>query len=142
LKLQLLSTSGGPNDYEKMFVAKMSPLKKLGISFEELAREALTAKFGGATEVLLRDLSPGARENPELFVKELSRMFGGGVMSVYEPILKYVDFGMYGPRGQSPVSDLIQRLGPPEGGMRTDGWVGLHQHRIKDEGGDYADNSE
>ena len=142
MKLPLLHASGGTNDYEKMFVAKMSPLKKLGISFEELAKEALTAKFGGATEVLLRDLSPSARENPELFMKELSRIFGGGVMSVYEPIVKYVDFGMYGTRGKSPVTDLIQRLGPPERGMKTDGWVGLHQHRVEDEGGNYADNSE
>jgi len=120
----------------------MSLPKKLGIPFEELAREALTAKFGGATEVLLRDLSPDARGNPELFVKELSRIFGAGVMSVYEPIVKYVDLGMYTPRGQSPVSDIIQRLGPPQGGVRTDDWVSMHQHRVEDEGGNYADNSE
>jgi len=141
LKLRLLQVSGGPNDYERMFVDKMSQLKRAGIPFGQLAREALIAKFGGATDVMLRDLSPDAREDPELFVKELSRIFGGGVMSVYEPIVKYVDLGMYSPGGQSAVLDLIQRLGPPQGAIRPDG-VGLHQHRIKDEEGNYADNAE
>jgi len=138
----LLHASGGLNDYEKVFVAKMMQLKKSGVAFEELAREALAAKFGGATDVLLRDLSPDARADPELFVKELSRIFGRGVMSVYEPIAKYVDFGLYSPRNQSPVLDLIQRLGPSQGGMGTDQRVSLHEHRIEDEGGNYADNSE
>ena len=82
------------NDYEKSFVMRMRRLRGAGVDFEALAREALVGKFGGATEVLLRDLSPEALINPDLFVKELSKIFGRGAMGVYEPIVNYFYIGL------------------------------------------------
>jgi hypothetical protein len=130
----------GLNDYEKTFILRMRRLRGSGIDFEALAREALVGKFGGATEVLLRDLSPGALSNPDLFVEELSKIFGRGAMGVYEPIVKYADMGLYSRGGDTPVLALLRQLGqssagPPEAGMP------LHDHRIKDEDGNYSDDA-
>ena len=128
------------NDYEKSFVLKMQRIRGAGIDFEALAREALVGKFGGATEVLLRDLSPDALSNPDQFVKELSRIFGRGAMGVYEPIVRYVDMGLYSTGGDSPVLALLRQLGSPTGGL-TQGGMPLHDHRVKDEEGNYSDNA-
>ena len=128
------------NDYEKSFILKMRRLRGAGIDFEELAREALVGKFGGATEVLLRDLSPEALLNPDLFVRELSRIFGRGAMGVYEPIVRYVDMGLYSRGGDTPVLSLLRQLGPSLGGA-DQGGVPLHDHRIKDEDGNYSDDA-
>jgi len=120
----------------------MMPLRKAGIDFEALAREALTGKFGGATDVMLRDLSPDALGEPEYFVKELSKIFGRGAVAIYEPIEKYVDLGLYGPEQDSPVLGLLRQLGQTQsGGMEPD-TILLHQHRIKDEEGNYPDNAD
>ena len=128
------------SDYEKSFVQKMQRLRGSGIDFEALAREALVGKFGGATEVLLRDLSPEALVNPGLFVKELSNIFGRGAMGVYEPIIKYVDMGLYKRGGDSPVLALLRQLGPSSGGPAQSG-LPLHDQRIKDEDGNYAEDA-
>jgi hypothetical protein len=128
------------NAYEKSFVVKMQRLKGAGINFEELAREALVGKFGGATEVLLRDLSPQALVNPDLFVKELSEIFGRGAMGVCDPIIKYVDMGLYSRGGDSPVLALLRQLGPASAGL-AQGVMPLHDQRIKDEDGNYSDDA-
>ena len=128
------------NDYEKSFVLKMQRLKRVGIEFEALAREALVGKFGGATEVLLRDLRPEALVDPDLFVKELTKIFGRGALGVYEPIVKYVDMGLYSRGGDSPVLALLGQLGPPSGGL-AQGAMPLHDHRIKDEDGNYSEDA-
>jgi len=130
------------NDYEKVFVLKMTPLRRAGIDFGSLAREALTGKFGGATDVMLRGLSPDAMREPECFVKELSRIFGQGAVAIYEPITKYVDMGLYGPRQDSPVLDMLRQLGEPQEGETESNKILLHEHRIKDEEGNYPDNAE
>jgi len=118
----------------------MRRLRGAGINFEALAREALVGKFGGATEVLLRDLSPEALVNPDQFVKELSKIFGGGAMGVYEPIVRYVDMGLYSRGGDTPVLTLLRQLGSPVGGL-SQGGLPLHDHRVKDEDGNYSDDA-
>jgi len=129
------------NDYEKSFVLKMQRVMRAGVGFEALAREALVGKFGGATEVLLRDLSTQALDDPELFVKELAKIFGRGAMGVYEPIVRYVDMGLYSQAPNSPVLSLLRQLGPSMSGGTVAGGVPLHEHRIKDEDGNYSDNA-
>jgi hypothetical protein len=119
----------------------MDRLRRAGIDFEALSREALTGKFGGATDVLLRDLTPEALKEPERFVKELSKMFGRGAMGVYEPIVKYVDMGIYNQAQSSHVLALLRQLGPLQGGLEDPNLVLLHEHRIKDEDGNYPDNA-
>ena len=130
----------GLNEYEKSFVVKMQRLSGAGIDFEALAREALVGKFGGATEVLLRDLRPEALIDPGMFVKELSKIFGRGAMAVYEPIVKYVDMGLYSNAGETPVLALLRQLGPTLNGPVQGGPL-LHDHRVKDEQGNYSDNA-
>jgi hypothetical protein len=130
------------NDYEKAFVLKMRPLKRAGIDFGAVTREALVGKFGGATEVLLRDLSPVALQEPEYFVQEVSRIFGkGGAMGVCEPIIKYVDMGLYHMEQDTPELALLRQLGPAQSIVSDQNSTLLHQHRIKDEDGNYPDNA-
>jgi len=130
------------NDSEKVFVLKMAPLKRAGIDFEALAREALTGKFGGATDVMLRDLSQDALREPEYFVKELSKIFGRGAVAIFEPIEKYIDLGLYGPERDSPVLGLLRQLGQPQSGTPESNTIFLHEHRVKDEEGNYPDNAD
>ena len=130
------------NDYEKSFILKMQRVRGAGIDFEALAREALVGKFGGATEVLLRDLTPQALNNPEEFIRELTKIFGRGAMGFCEPIVRYVDMGLYSQAGDSPVLGLLRQLGPSSGTGEGNGGVLLHEHRIKDEDGNYPDNAD
>ncbi len=127
--------------YEKTFLMKTVRLSKSGVSFEALAREALLAKFGGATDVLLRGLDSNSLSDPNLFVSAMSKMFGRGALGIYEPILKYVDMGMYGSQGSSPVLDLIRQLGPASTNGEEHKVIPLHDQRVKDEHGDYADDA-
>jgi len=130
------------NGYEKSFVAKMGRLTNAGIDFEDLAREALAKKFGGATDVLLRGFSTDALQKPEIFVKELARVFGNGAMGIYEPIVKYADLGLYGSKQDSPVLAMLRQLGPSQGEITSAKGVLLHDYRIKDEQGNYPDNAD
>lgn len=130
------------NDYEKSFVLKMRGLKREGVDFERLTRRALEGKFGGATVVLLRDLSPAALEEPEHFVTEVSRIFGrGGSMGVYEPMVKYADRGLYETDQDDSEFRLLHQVGPLSGEAGVNKTM-LHQHRIEDEEGNYADNAD
>jgi hypothetical protein len=129
------------NEYEKSFVLRTTRLKSAGIDFQELAREALVAKFGGAADVLLRDLSGRALNEPSYFVEEMSRIFGRGAMGFYEPIIKYADQGLYGRSQDSPILSLLRQLGPSLSANSSQDPVFLHEHRIKDEEGNYADNA-
>jgi hypothetical protein len=129
------------NDFEKSFVQKIGRLARAGIDFEALARESLTSKFGGAADVLLRDLSPKAFAQPEYFVKELSAIFGQGADGVLEPIAKYADLGLYGTKHDTPILQLLQRMGPPPSMESNQNTVLLHDYRIKDEQGNYPDEA-
>jgi hypothetical protein len=130
------------NDYEKSFVTKMGRLTNAGIDFEDLAREALAEKFGGATEVLLRGFSTDALREPEHFVKELSKVFGRGAMGFCEPIVRYADFGLYGSKRDSPLLEMLRKLGPPQGEVSSAKGTLFHDYRIKDEAGNYPDNAD
>jgi len=127
------------NDYEKLFVSKMARLRGSGISFETLAREALSGKFGGAADVLLRDLSAEAKGNPQYFVKEMSRIFGRGAEGVFEPIVRFVDLGLYGQSEDSPTLQLLREIGPAGGSSSPR--ILMHEHRVKDEQDNYAEDA-
>jgi hypothetical protein len=128
------------NEYEKSFVLKTERVKAAGVDFQGLAREALTGKFGGAADVLLRGLSPRALSEPESFVHEVSKIFGRGAMGVFEPITKYVDLGLYGSSQNSPILALLRQLGPATGADQAKP-VLLHDHRVQDEQGNYSDEA-
>ncbi|HEV2225409.1 MAG TPA: hypothetical protein VGR56_01240 [Nitrososphaerales archaeon] len=130
------------NDYEKAFVERMSRLERGGVNFELFAKEAVEAKFGGAAEVVFRGLKGDAFMNPEVFVRELSRVFGRGAMGIYEPIMKQAERGMIASSSgnSSPYDSLLRQLGVPQGPAPVQG-VMLHDHRVKDEEGNYSDNA-
>lgn len=119
----------------------MGRLRRAGIDFEALARESLTGKFGGATEVLLRDLTPTALREPERFVNELSEIFGQGVNGILEPIVRYVDMGLYHPKYDTPLLELLRQLGPSQAVVADQNQIVLHDQRIQDEQGNYADDA-
>jgi len=129
------------SDYGKDFVLKVGRLTKGGIDFEDLTKAALSGRFGGATDVLLRDLSGAALKDPEQFVRETSRIFGRGAIGIYEPIIRFVDLGLYSKESDSPILELIRQLGPPNGGHAEPSKALLHEHRVKDEQGNYAEDA-
>lgn len=130
------------NDYEKSFVLKIERVTRDGVDFESLTRQALGGWFGGATDVLLKDLSPSALREPESFVQEMSRLFGRGAMGIFQPITRFVDLGLYHHDGNSAMAELIGKLGPPQGNLADPKKILLHEHRIKDEQGNYPDNAD
>ena len=130
------------NDYEKSFVTRMGRLTNAGIDFEDLAREALERRFGGTTEVLLRGFSTDALRELKQFANELSRIFGGGAMGFYEPIIRYADLGLYGSKRGSPLLEMLRQLGPAQSGVSSTKGIILHDHRIKDEAGNYPDTTD
>jgi hypothetical protein len=129
------------NEYEKSFVLKMGRLKTTGIDFQGLAKEALDGKFGGATDVILRGLSADALREPERFVSELTRIFGRGAMGFCDPIIRYVDLGLYSPAQNTSMLGILNQLGPPKEGESDPNRTPLHEHRIKDEEGNYSDEA-
>jgi hypothetical protein len=129
-------------DYEKSFLLKTAWLKGEGIDFGGVAREALTGKFGGAADVMLRGVSGRALNEPEYFMQEMSRIFGRGAIGVYEPIVQYVEQGLHGSSGASPVLGLLRQLGPARSASSSEKPILLHEHRIKDEEGNYPDNAD
>jgi hypothetical protein len=127
------------NDYEKTFVLKTTRLRSSGVDFQGLAREALTGKFGGAADVLLRDLSSRGLTDPVYFVQEISRIFGRGSMGILEPITRYVEMGLYTTNQSSSIESLLGQFGPAPDSPPGDNTVLLHQHRVEDEEGNYSD---
>jgi hypothetical protein len=129
------------NEYEKSFILRTTRLKTAGVDFQELAREALTRKFGGAADVLLRGLSGRALSEPEYFVREMSKTFGRGAMGFFEPIIKYADLGLYGSSQASPILSMLSQLGPAQGAGSDEKHIFLHEQRIKDEEGNYPEDA-
>ncbi len=132
------------NDYEKHFIARMGQLHLEGKGFEALVGEATTSKFGGAAEVILRDLSPSAVQNPKDFVRELSKTFGRGAIGIFEPILKHAELGLFPSKPHEPgVAELIgSRLERSGEGGSNPKETPLHEHRVKDEQGNYPDEAQ
>ena len=131
------------NDFEKSFVLQMDRLRHAGYDFEAGARQALEGKFGGASVVLLRDLSENAKRDPSVFVRELSRVFGRGSMGFLEPIAKYGQMGLFPPLrpGKHAIDGVLEDIGPGEGTGSEQELSGLHDQRIRDEDGNYADEA-
>ena len=120
--------------YEAAFVAKMSLLSRQGFDFERGARAALEAKFGGAADVLLRDMTEEERKEPGLFASELMKAFGRGAMGFLEPIRAYGDRGLFPRKGDREPFQMA--MGSPGGSLP------LHDHRIRDEQGNFAEDSD
>ncbi len=127
------------NGYEKIFISRMLKLQKEGFDFEAGARLALEAKFGGAAEVLLRDLSEQAKSDPTLFVQELSRTFGRGSAGFLEPAMKWADRGLFPHLSPDQMAHetIVSQLLPGE--SREDRVAPLHEHRVRDDQGKYSD---
>ena len=131
---------GSPlNGYDAVFALKMGQLRKQGFDFEGGARAALEAKFGGAAEVLLRDMTEQERREPQLFASGLARAFGRGALGFLDPIVKYGDRGLFPRIGASDnlATSLSKQL--PEGGEPASKSLPLHDQRIKDEDEKYSD---
>ena len=134
--------------YEKAFVSKMAELTKPS-DFEFVVRYALRRILGESpSEVLLMTMNVRALEEPRVFVSTLSRLFGVGARSVFMSIESYVGEALQARRtaatGQSAYSTLASGIGLGKGPAATDGHRTrlLHDHRIKDEFGRYASDSD
>ena len=74
-------------DYERQFVERVGGLASPDNSFRIAAERGIRARLGEApAEILLRSLSRAGRSDPRAFVKEASKIFGMGAISIYRAI--------------------------------------------------------
>lgn len=123
---------------------QMERLQNSGYDFQAGTRAALEGKFGGASDVLLRDLSEAAKSEPRRFAEELFRIFGRGSIGFLEPIAKYAQNGLFPPtnRAESATDALLRQLGPGRGATAGPGPRPLHEWRIRDQEGKYPDEAD
>ena len=124
--------------HEKAFVERMERLGFGGPDFAALAREALRQKFGGAGDVLLKGMNQSTLEAPELFSAEMHRRFGPGAAQFCVTIVRLAESGLFQSSEPSGLESLIYPMVPSVEGKRL---VALHEHRIKDEEGNYPEPS-
>lgn len=123
---------------EEAFVERMSRLGFRGPDFAALTREALRQKFGGAADVLLQGMDQATLEAPNLFATEMHRRFGLGARQFCVTIVRLGESGLFQSAEPSGTESLIYPMVPPVEGKRL---LTLHEHRIKDEEGNYAEPS-
>ena len=124
--------------HEKAFVERMARLGFGGPDFAALAREALRQKFGGGGDVLLNGMDQMTLEAPELFAAVMHRRFGPGAMQFCLTIVRLAESGHFHSPRDSGLESLIYPMVPPVEGKRL---IALHEPRIEDEEGNYAEPS-
>ena len=122
---------------EKVFVERIKSLRINGPYFAALTREALRQKFGGGGDVLLDGIDQATLETPERFAAEMEKRFGSGSAQFYVTIVKLGESGLFRPSELLGLGSRDYPLIPSRGGPH----VPLHDHRIEDEEGNYAEPS-
>jgi hypothetical protein len=133
-----VGSSANQRREEKAFVERLARLGFTGPDFAELAREALRRKFGGGGDVLLEGMDRSTLEEPEVFAAEMNRRFGPGAKQFCVSIVGLAESGLFHPSQPSGLESLIYPMVPSIEGRRL---LALHNHRIKDEEGNYAEPS-
>ena len=98
------------NDYEKVFLDKVSELKIDGPTFSALVRQSLEAEYGGEIDTVLSSLDEESLENPKKVAAELYKTFGNDVMRYFVTILKYAESGKFQPQTDSELEEEEQTL--------------------------------
>ena len=125
------------------FLDRVTVLNIGGRNFGSLTRQALQSKFGGGGDALLSGMSDETLGNPNMFAGEMFDIFGKGAVQFFSMIIKFYESGRYQPpQGPTVAEQLLLELGHP--GERSAGphMVPLHDFRIKDEEGNYADEGD
>ena len=128
-------------DYEEDFVKKMIAYKRRGVDMNALAKEALAGQLGeGPAEILLMSLGDAANMNPKMFAIEMTRMFGRGAISIFEPIVDTMEQGLQrGELGPSALEAIAGGLTPTGAAYDGEDVRALHNFREEDEQGNYGD---
>jgi hypothetical protein len=119
-------------------VERIARLRFGGNDFAALTRESLRRKFGGGGDVLLDGIDQSILESPERFAAEMYRRFGSGSTQFYITIVKYGESGLFHPVQPSELDSLVFPMIPSAEAKRL---LALHEHRIRDEEGNYAEPS-
>ena len=124
----------------------MSALEVNGLDFPTHARQALSDVLGpAASETFAFLLGKEAFHDPGLFAREVARFLGGGSLSICNVLAKRAieDFGgsedapaVKALEARMPHFELSAKFEPPQKETPP-----LHDHRIKDELGNYAEDS-
>ncbi len=129
--------------YEEEFLVRIHQLMAAGLDFEATVREALLETVGETPSgVLLNWLSAGSLQNPGSFVKDISRFFGQGAVSILNSIVVVAESLVIQPpvqQAENPMSSLVVSIiASAEGSSQEESIpakkaVYLHDHRIRDE---------
>jgi hypothetical protein len=126
-------------EYEEEFIKKMIAYRNRGVNMGELAREALTSQLGeGPAEILLLSIGRTAT-NPRLFAMEMTRMFGRGAISIFEPIVETMEEGLKRTAANSTLEAVAAGLTPGGAGYNPEETHLMHNYRNEDEQGNYGD---
>jgi hypothetical protein len=131
------------NSYEETFVAKMVGLKRTGVDFKELAREAINEKLGeGPTEVLHVSGRARSRGTPIFRGSDFKKIRERCHRN--DPIARRASAGLFPERGSTSQAylEVVRQLRPSaDGASEAQKLRYLHDHRIEDEQGNYADDA-
>jgi hypothetical protein len=78
--------------------------------------------------------------NPKAFALEMSRMFGRGAISIFEPIQQTMEMGLNSMgQGPSTLEAIAGGLTPTGAGFGPQDTAAMHTFRNEDEQGNYGD---
>jgi hypothetical protein len=131
-------------DFEISFVGKMKKHIEEGMDFATVTEETLVDTLGESpSEVLFKMIGKSGVTQPELFVDRVSRVLGEGAKTVFASVEDYAErWRELGSRIQeSPFESLMGSL-VQISQVQTEnaGTILLHDHRIKDQLGVYAED--
>ena len=125
------------NPSEESFVRGIKERVHTRKDFRMAVKEGL-GRFMGETpaEVLLLSIGDAALDNPALFVKELSRMFGKGSVPICNSILKVAERPSWLEQRETQAAEIMTAVSAADPGSDTESQdrrtTFLHDHRSSD----------
>ncbi len=132
-------------DYEVTFVSRMRDRMEEGMNFAEVAQESLADNRGESpSEVLFKMIGKAGVMQPEPFVARVSSVLGEGARTIFASIEDRADRWRELSAESVPASAYESLMGSlvvvcqgQAGGSAT---ALLHDHRIRDQLGTYAED--
>ena len=130
---------------EQAFVDRMKPLMDEGMDFAVVAQETLVDTMGETpSQVLFKVIGKAGIMRPDLFAQRVSQFFEEGASDLLAAVesraLKWREIGSVAVTASAYESLMGTLISVASYSSYNSGTVLLHDHRIKDELGSYAED--